>query len=120
MSSRFYGVTPLVPASDLETAIAFYRDTLGFELRYRDAEPATFAIVGRDDAVLNLIHSDDRQLAEWTSLRIKVDDIDGLYQQYRAQDIIHPNGSLADKPWGQREFAVIDPSGVCITFHQPL
>ena len=29
---------------------------------------------------------------------------------------IHPNGELEDKPWGQKEFAMIDPNGTLLTF----
>jgi catechol 2,3-dioxygenase-like lactoylglutathione lyase family enzyme len=49
----------LIPARDVEEAIRFYRDALGFELDYRDAEPARFAIVGGDSASLNLFANGD-------------------------------------------------------------
>ncbi|MDJ0679472.1 MAG: hypothetical protein QNJ18_06365 [Xenococcaceae cyanobacterium MO_167.B52] len=31
-------------------------------------------------------------------------------------EIIDPNGKLETKPWGMKEFAILDPAGVCITF----
>lgn len=31
---------------------------------------------------------------------------------------IHPNGPLQTKPWGQREFALLDPDNNLITFGQ--
>jgi catechol 2,3-dioxygenase-like lactoylglutathione lyase family enzyme len=33
-----------IPAVDVEAAVAFYRDQLGFRLAFRDAEPAQFAV----------------------------------------------------------------------------
>jgi len=27
---------------------------------------------------------------------------------------VHPNGELGERPWGTREFSIVDPSGVCI------
>jgi hypothetical protein len=33
---------------------------------------------------------------------------------------VHPNGGLAVKPWGTKEFATIDPVGVLVWFTQPL
>lgn len=118
MSTRFLGVSPLVPARDVEQAIAFYRDSLGFELDYRDAEPAQFAIVGRDAARLHLFASQDRHLADWTSLRIGVDGIEALHARCLAAGCVHPNGALGARPWGSVEFSIVDPSGVCIAFVQ--
>jgi hypothetical protein len=31
---------------------------------------------------------------------------------------VHPNGPLQTKPWGTKEFAAIDPNGVCVTFQE--
>lgn len=118
MSTRFLGISPLVPARDVEEAIAFYRDSLGFSLDYRDAEPAQFAIVSRDAARLHLFSSQDKHLADWTSLRIGVDGIEALYERCRAAGCVHPNGALGSRPWGTLEFSVLDPSNVCIAFVQ--
>lgn len=46
-------------------------------------------------------------------------DIDMYY--LKLQDLgvkIHPNGALENKPWNQKEFAVIDPNGTLLTFGQ--
>lgn len=112
--TRFLGVSPLIPARNVEEAIAFYREAFGFELRYRDGEPAGFAIVGCDGATLHLFSSQDRHLAEWTSLRIEVNGIDALYARCGTAGCVHPNGTLGETPWRTREFSIIDPSGVCI------
>jgi uncharacterized glyoxalase superfamily protein PhnB len=117
-SIRFLSVSPLVPARDVEDAIRFYQASLGFELDYRDADPAHFAIVGRDGARLHLFASADQHLADWTSLRIEVDGIDALYARCQAAGCVHPNGTLGSKPWGTREFSIVDPSGVCIALVQ--
>jgi len=33
---------------------------------------------------------------------------------------VHPNGPLADTPWGTREFTVLDPHRNCVAFFQPI
>ena len=33
---------------------------------------------------------------------------------------IHPNGDLQTKPWGQREFSVLDPDHNLLTFGQSI
>ena len=32
--------------------------------------------------------------------------------------IVHPNAPLTSKPWGTMEFAILDPDGNLITFHE--
>lgn len=119
MPSTFHSIAPLVAAAVVEDGIRFYRDKLGFTLLYRDADPANFAVISRDGVEMNLFGSQDKHLAEWTSLRIKVDQIDELYAQCEARGIVHPHGKLSARPWGVHEFSVLDPSGVCIAFYEP-
>jgi uncharacterized glyoxalase superfamily protein PhnB len=114
--TRFLSVSPLIPARDVEAGIVFYQRALGFALFYRDAEPAQFAIVGSEGARLHLFASQDQHLADWTSLRIEVDGIDALYARCLEAGCVHPNGPLGARPWGTREFSIIDPSGVCVAF----
>jgi hypothetical protein len=33
---------------------------------------------------------------------------------------IHPNAALAEKPWGQKEFALLDPDHNLLTFGQAI
>lgn len=118
MPSRFYSIAPLVPSFSVDSAIQFYCDKLGFRLLHRDGEPAKFASIERDGVQIYLYDTQDKHLAEWSSLRIKVDEIDELYAHCLSQGIVHPNGSLGTRPWGTREFVILDPSAVCITFVQ--
>ena len=45
-------------------------------------------------------------------------EVDMLYSELQKTDVIHPNGQLGDKPWGTREFAVLDEDGNMIKFGQ--
>jgi uncharacterized glyoxalase superfamily protein PhnB len=114
-------ISPLIPAGqDVEKAIAFYEQQLGFTAVYREGEPVTMAIVKRDSAQIFLQQNEDKHLAEWTTFRIQVEQIDQLYDEFQVKGgtMIHPNGKLEAKPWGTKEFAVIDLAGVCITFYE--
>lgn len=52
---------------------------------------------------------------------IRTDAIDAFYQSLCNKDVkIHPAAPLADKPWGQREFSLLDPDANLITFGQSL
>ncbi|MEM7727520.1 MAG: VOC family protein [Cyanobacteria bacterium P01_A01_bin.45] len=112
-------LSPLIPAGkDVEKAIAFY-NKLGFTTTHTEGKPLKMAIVERDGIQIFLVQNDDRHLAEGTSFRIRVDGVEQLYEEFLAQgeNIIHPNGKLETKPWGCKEFGVLDLAGVCITFY---
>jgi hypothetical protein len=50
---------------------------------------------------------------------IRTNDINGLYQLFLDKGVaIHPNGLLETKPWGQREFSLLDPDNNLLTFGQ--
>jgi hypothetical protein len=50
---------------------------------------------------------------------IRTNDIEKLYQRMLDNRItIHPNGALQSKPWGQREFSLLDPDNNLLTFGQ--
>ena len=114
-------ISPLIPAGDnVEEAIAFYEQKLGFKVIHQEGKPARMAIVERDGATIFLVKNDYQPLDNSIALRIKVSGIEQLYQEFLAKgdDIIHPNDKLATKPWGPKEFSIIDLAGVCITFYE--
>jgi hypothetical protein len=42
-----------------------------------------------------------------------------LYAEYQERGgKVHPNGPLQTKPWGTKEFAAVDPNGVCMTIQE--
>ncbi|BAU07985.1 bleomycin resistance protein [Fischerella sp. NIES-3754] len=121
-SPALKNINPMIPAgSDMEKAITFYEQQLGFTTIHQEGDPLSMAIVQRDGATIFLLHNNDQQLAEWTTFRVLVDGVEQLYTEFLAKggQMIHPNGKLETKPWGMKEFAVIDPAGVCITFYEP-
>ncbi|XWK90684.1 MAG: VOC family protein [Phormidium sp.] len=114
-------ISPLIPAGDdLEKAIEFYEQKLGFTTIHQEGNPIRMAIVKRDSAEIFLVKSDYHDLAKEISLRLQVTGIEQLYQELESKgdDIIHPNGKLETKPWGPKEFSVIDLAGVCLTFYE--
>ena len=70
-----------------------------------------------DCSVLNLV---DPSFGAWLSF-IPTDDIGNLYQWMLGNKIrIHPNGTSQSKPWGQKEFALLDSDNNLLTFGQSL
>lgn len=121
MAALLKGI-PVLPVDNMGDALGFYTK-LGFTETFRDdADKPGYVGMKRDDVVIHLARVDGglaRTVGEQTMARFIVDDVDGLYDEYRKHEgVIHPNGKLQDKPWGTREFAVLDTTGVCITFYK--
>ncbi len=52
---------------------------------------------------------------------IRTDDIDQFYQSLLDKKTsIHPNGHLQIKPWGQKEFSLLDLDNNLLTFGQKI
>ena len=119
----------LLPHDDPEAALAFYRDTLGFELRldvgYEGMrwltvgpvdQPAT-SIVLHPPAVDPGITDDERRLitemmakGTYGSILLATKDLDSTFEQLQASDaeiVQEPT----EQPWGVRDCAVRDPAG---------
>jgi len=112
--SRFVSVAPMIPAGrDLEGAIAFYVEKMGFALEWRSD---TMAGIRRGEVAFNMVVNDNREWAENSSYSIGVRDLDALYAAYR--DLPARVGPLEVKAWGRREFHLIVPSGVCLQFYE--
>jgi len=114
----FGPVTPVIPAEDVTASLAFYVEKLGFEEVFRDGAPTNYAGIRCGLATIHLFTCTEPNIAEWTALRIGAGDIDALYTRCEAAAIVHPNGKLSLQPWGSRDFTVLDPSGVGITFFE--
>jgi catechol 2,3-dioxygenase-like lactoylglutathione lyase family enzyme len=109
---------PMLASLNIERTLSFYAAKLGFdEVVFHDDESAG---VERDRVKLHFWKCDDRTIAEHTSCRIEVEGLDALYAELMPKGVVHPNGRLQDKPWGFREFAVLDCDGNLLTFVERL
>lgn len=110
---------PKLPSRDLQATLAYYVDQLGFAV---NGQYPDYLIVERDGLELHFFHHPELDpLTNDGQLYIRVRDIDALYRSLVDRGVtIHPNGDLANKPWGQREFALLDPDRNLLTFGQAL
>jgi hypothetical protein len=52
---------------------------------------------------------------------IRTNDIDSLYKSFLEKKVaIHPSAPLQIKPWGQKEFSLLDPDNNLLTFGQSI
>lgn len=113
---QLVSATPVLASLDIEKSVAFYCDKLGFIRIY--AKPSVYGIVQRNQIALHFWACQDPVIAKATSCRIGVKGIEALYQSCSDLGIVHPSAPLAEKPWGAKEFGVLDPDGNLVIFHQ--
>ncbi|WP_114971524.1 bleomycin resistance protein [Rhodoferax ferrireducens] len=112
--TQFVAATPVLASLDIERSVEFFRIHLGFNRVHM--EQGVYGIVSRDTVHIHFWACDERHIAENTSCRIRVQGLDALYAVCTTAGIVHPNALLDEKPWGAKEFAVLDPDGNLITF----
>lgn len=121
--ARLEQVHPVLASRDVEASIAFYA-RMGFAATFRD-NPVNprYAGIRRDAVELHLQWHD---AAEWDSggdrptYRFVVQDVDGLFAEFRAGGALSPGSAVRDTPWGTREFHVHDPDRNGLQFYRDL
>ena len=104
---------PILASLNLDETTAFYQQRLGFEPRLRTDD---YLIVERDSCEIHFWCCTERHIAENTSCYLR-GDTRSLHA-----DFAHRGLALAppvERPWGMREFYVIDPHGNLLKIGEP-
>ncbi|WP_439378353.1 VOC family protein [Amycolatopsis lexingtonensis] len=119
-----------LPHHDHEASLAFYRDTLGFEVRndvdYGGQHWLTIGLPGQPDTALvlqptgaayaGLSDEERRTITEmmakgtFAAVNLATDDLDGTFARVQAgaAEVVQ---EPADQPWGIRDCSFRDPAG---------
>ena len=101
-------VNPILPVADLAVAVAFYRSA-GFDVSSYDDGYAWVNHCGWELFHLRLAAGLERG-ASAAAAFVHVEDADAWHAALSATGCADV-GSIADMPWGMREFSFTDPSG---------
>ncbi|HZG96253.1 MAG TPA: VOC family protein [Mycobacteriales bacterium] len=125
-----------LPQDDPDAAVAFYRDTLGFEVRndvgYNGlrwitvgppGQPGTSIVLYPPGATPGITDEERRTIAEmmakgtYASLLLASPDVDGTFDELQATgaDVVQ---EPIDQPYGVRDCAFRDPAGNMIRIQQ--
>lgn len=114
-------MTRLVPKvffDHMSEGLDLFVNGLGFKVLHQDA---SLAVVERDATKAYVVESPEYAAKDRPEIAIETDTINELYTEISSKrpDLLHPNSrTVAKKPWGALEFAVLDKTGVCVVFRQ--
>ncbi|HKI59118.1 MAG TPA: VOC family protein [Trueperaceae bacterium] len=126
----------MLPHNDPDASLAFYRDTLGFEVR-NDVEyagmhwitvgpqgqPGTSIVLYPPNATPGITDEERRTIGEmmakgtYASINLAAADIDRVFEQLQASDV-EVVQEPTDQPYGIRDCAVRDPAGNLVRIQQ--
>jgi catechol 2,3-dioxygenase-like lactoylglutathione lyase family enzyme len=127
----------MLPHDDPEASLAFYRDTLGFEVR-DDVEyggvhwitvgppdqPDTSIVLYPPGATPGITEDERRTIAEmmakgtFASINLATSDVDGTFARLQASDAAEVVQEPTDQPYGVRDCSFRDPAGNLIRIQQ--
>ena len=122
--SNFIQVTPFMIVDNLERALTFFTNILGFETRFRAAD---YAYVHRETAGFRIWEQTGVDAAPPGTRRfayyIDVRDVDQIYAELKPKLDTLPKGDVygpVNQPYGQRELLVLAPDGNLLAFGQAI
>jgi hypothetical protein len=113
-------INPKLPMRNKTVTRDFYITKLGFQEFGGDFDG--YLMVQKDKIQIHFFEFKELDIKEnYGQVYIRTNNIEKLYQTMLDNHIsIHPNGHLETKPWGQKEFSLLDPDSNLLTFGQAL
>lgn len=114
-------IHPKLPMRNKAATKDYYVNLLGFQV-LGNIDYDGYLMLCKDKIQIHFFEFKDLNPREnYGQVYIRTNNIDQLYQALQHNQVaIHPNGHLAPKPWGQREFSLLDPDNNLLTFGEPV
>lgn len=111
-------IHPKLPMRNKAATREYYINQLGFDQFGGDYED--YLMVQKDDIQIHFFLFKELNPKEnYGQVYIRTNDIDALYQYMLDNKVpVHPAAPLQLKPWGQKEFSLLDPDNNLLTFGQ--
>jgi catechol 2,3-dioxygenase-like lactoylglutathione lyase family enzyme len=112
----FGRITPSIYVHDMQRALPFYCDLLGFSVVFTNGSPVSFAVLRKDAAHIHLSVRPD--FAGSCHAHIMLTDLDSFYRK-----LVDAHVGVSQPPkmqsWGLRDIVVADPDGNTFEFAEP-
>lgn len=112
-------INPKLPMRDKAVTKDFYVNKLGFDV-FGEADYDGYLMVSKDDIQIHFFEFKTLDPKEnYGQVYIRTDNINEWYKLALDKNVNIPQaGHLQTKPWGQKEFAILDPDNNSLTFGQ--
>jgi hypothetical protein len=106
---------PKLPTRNKTITLEYYVNKLGFKV---SGDYGDYLILTKDQIEIHFFEFKTLDpKTNYGQVYIRVKAIDEIYQSFIKHGVeIHPNAPLETKPWGQKEFALLDPDFNLLTF----
>lgn len=113
----YQGDSMHLPVQDLDAALPFYEQILGFRLLSRGDAPYKSAVLARDDVQIGLEENNGDPSQDGCAFHVK--DLDGLFAEFTEKGLAKERSEFDiekhdDAPW--KVFYVVAPDGLCYWF----
>jgi hypothetical protein len=110
-------INPKLPMRNKAVTRDYYIDKLGFE-EFGNVDYDGYLMVEKEGIQIHFFEFKALDPKEnYGQVYIRTNTINELYQWVLKRKIaIHPAGNLQTKPWGQKEFSLLDPDSNLLTF----
>ncbi|WP_405411586.1 bleomycin resistance protein [Maribacter sp. Asnod1-A12] len=114
-------IIPKLPMRNRDNTISYYIDSLEFK-KVGTMDYPDYLIIEKDGIEIHFFLFRALEPEEnYGQVYIRTNEIDSLYQSLLNTRVpIHPNGALEIKPWGQKEFSLLDPDHNLLTFGESI
>ena len=113
----FRRIVPGMHVSDMERALEFWVDKLGFVVAFTNGDPVSFAIVNRDEVDIHI--EVKPEAAGHGHCHIVIDGVDDLHEFCLAAGITVQQPPR-DQSWGLRDMLICDPDGNTLEIGEPV
>lgn len=119
----FKALVPNIFYADIQAGLTLFVSCLGFKVTYDQLNDAghAFCVAERDSIKVHLVRDAVFAGKDRPELRLETDNIQALYTdvKQRHPSLLHPNvNEIVQRPWGVKEFTLLDSSGVCIVVQE--
>lgn len=104
---------------NIKITTQYYVDKLGFNV---GADYGNYLILSKDDQEMHFFLFENLDpFTNYGQIYVRIVNIGDYYNQLIFDNVkIHPNAPLENKPWGQKEFSLLDPDHNLLTFGEPI
>jgi uncharacterized glyoxalase superfamily protein PhnB len=122
MSMKALAAIPVLRILDVEEALGFYRDYLGFTVEWEhrfEPDGPVYMQISRGPVTLHLSEHHGSGTPD-SVVYVRVEDLHALHRELSEKESALLRPEVEETPWGSECMDLLDPFGNCLRMDQPL